>query len=115
MEFRFPFWYNVDNLIAAKSAEIGDGLPAIITGDFNTFPDEPGYATMLKCGFKDARNIAEKSDKRATYHDYNDLDDTIDFIFMKNVGAVSEFRVDNVPVDGKYPSDHFPLCAEFDL
>lgn len=102
-------------LIAAKAAEIGTGAPAIITGDFNTYTDEPGYAAIIKSGFSDARNIAVRSDKRATYHDYNDLDDIIDFIFVKGLESVAEFRVDNIPVDGKYPSDHYPICTEFEL
>ena len=100
----------------------------IITGDFNSYPayiestqETPGditdpsseaYSLVTENGFDDARLIAKESDFFHTFHGYSDLSETIDYIFTRNI-KVGSFSVIKDKYDGMYPSDHFPIKAEY--
>lgn len=102
----------------------------IITGDFNSHPayftpldkrssDETNesnmaYSVITENGYDDARRTAKISDTTHTFHDYSDVTEIIDYIFTKNI-TVNEFKVVTDKSGDMYPSDHFPIKAEYSL
>lgn len=107
-------------LICSRIEDFGN-LPFIVTGDFNSWPDSLPYKIMIRNGFSDSRDIAEQTDDMYTFHIFEKpLDNTnstdyhkiIDYIFVKNVSNVKSFETLNIKIDGRYPSDHFPIISE---
>ena len=95
-----------------KKAEIFKDLPIIITGDFNVTPDSDVYRLMLSSGFEDARTIATKKDTTDSFHWYGKGSKMIDFIFVKNIEAVTEVKTATDKINGRLPSDHYPVIAD---
>lgn len=107
-------------LVTAKAEEICPDLPAFFTGDFNVTPDSDPYRTVIRAGFRDARDIAAVSDDSVTFHvdvfvsdHLREAYNVIDYCFVKGDVQVRSFRVLRDMYPGKrYPSDHFPVLAE---
>ncbi|MBB6674687.1 endonuclease/exonuclease/phosphatase family protein [Cohnella nanjingensis] len=108
--------------MAADSRE--DGLPAVLTGDFNS---EPGDAPMrflrgeleldgARSGLQDAFS-ATSGPVGATFHDFQGGTEgpTIDYIFVTPAFGVAEIAVDRQSFEGRYPSDHYPVAATLTL
>jgi len=105
-------------LIASKSAEIGEGMPAILTGDFNITPDSAPCRAVKDGGFSDTRDIAGRTDMSNTYHGFDTGTEgysTIDYVFIKGDIKVKSFKVIKKKIDGHFPSDHWPVVAEIAL
>lgn len=98
--------------IIAERADTYKGVPTIVTGDFNVTPDSGAYKTITAAGFEDSRFIAPETDERGTYHGFGQCEDNIDFIFVKNGFKPVSFRTVTDLIDGKFPSDHYPVIAE---
>ena len=107
-------------LVASQARKFA-GIPTILTGDFNVFPYSEPYMAVIESGFTDARKQAALSTDQFTFHNFGEpLDgaerrETIDYIFTRNIETVSSFTVLTDRPDGKYPSDHDPVVAEFEL
>ena len=110
-------------LVTARAARICPDLPAFFTGDFNVEPDSAPYATVIKAGFTDARHAAAQTDGGDTFHwdvfvseRGRTASTVIDYCFVKGPVRVDSFRVirDVYPGD-LYPSDHFPVIAEYEF
>ena len=107
--------------LVASQARKFTGIPTILTGDFNVFPYSEPYMAVIESGFTDARKQAALSTDQFTFHNFGEpLDgaerrETIDYIFTRNIETVSSFTVLTDRPDGKYPSDHDPVVAEFEL
>lgn len=101
--------------IIAERADTYTGLPTVVTGDFNVTPDSGAYKTITAAGFEDARFLTDKTDSEGTYHGFGRCSDMIDFIFVKNGITVKNFRTVTDLIDGKFPSDHYPVTAEIEL
>lgn len=107
-------------LIAERCIKYPD-MPAFITGDFNVTPDSEAYKTVITSGYSDSRHIAEKSDNTHTFHYFDKLDegelrrDIIDYIFAKNIKKCKTFKVITDKYNGEFPSDHYPVIAEFEI
>lgn len=105
-------------LVASRGIEIANGAPAFFTGDFNVTPDSEPCKAVLNCGFKDARDIAEKTDKGHTYHGFENPEcgfAAIDYVFCKGDIRVKQFKVVTKHIDGEIPSDHYPVFAEVEF
>jgi endonuclease/exonuclease/phosphatase family metal-dependent hydrolase len=91
------------------------GVPVIITGDFNTGPESEAHAT-LTAALKDAWSAAPKREgPEDTFHDFTGKPTKrIDWILYRGVEATSVQTV-TTSKDGRYPSDHFPVEANFSL
>lgn len=94
----------------------GKNLPLIITGDFNSAPDELPYQTMIM-----GNDLALLDSRPATDHtgtfcgfEVNKMDcRTIDYIFHSQHWTTTQYHVIQ-DHDGKYyPSDHLPVLATF--
>jgi len=94
-------------------AKLPASLPFILTGDFNTTPDSQAHAT-LSGSLSDARTSApRKAGPDGTFHGFTGhATKRIDWILYRGVKAEDVRTI--TTHDGKvYPSDHFPVVADF--
>lgn len=103
------------NELAAWVKKLPAGTPAIITGDFNTGPDSESHR-MLTETFKDAwLTASEKKGPEETFHNFTgNATKRIDWILYRGL-EVKRVETITTSKDGRYPSDHFPVQADFAL
>ena len=99
-------------LIVERIAEINpEGLPMVLTGDFNIEPSNPNLAD-LDAHMQSARKIAEKTDNHATYNGWGKSSTMIDYIYVSGFSSCPEYQtVTKRYADRKFVSDHYPICA----
>ena len=91
-------------------------FPTIITGDFNMTPESAGYGKMTRY-FTDV-NAVTVNDRRDMYHGYNPTETKnqhIDYCFISRGILPENFRIMDDTVDGKFPSDHWGICAKLKI
>lgn len=107
---------NGSMLVKQRLSRLGNGLPIIVTGDFNVTDTSPSYATMrdrifpLMDAYKQAKKV---SGMKSSYHGYgkipDDKGDKIDFIFVSpNIKVKSAHIFNSLLSEGRYLSDHHP-------
>lgn len=101
-------------LIVDKIAEINpDGLPMVLTGDFNVKPDDPSLKDLdarMKC----TRKVAAKTDNHHTYNGWGKAskDSVIDYIYISGFSACSEYQTVTKKYSGRtFVSDHYPIIS----
>lgn len=89
------------------------GMPCILMGDFNCEPaDAP--VQLFRSHLRDA--LMEKNAGGATFHGFSGLSlSWIDYIFATPDVEVVEAAIVKDRVDGRFPSDHFPITARLSL
>ena len=123
-------------LVVAKIVEIaertGETPAVILTGDFNARPDSATYKNLTESGFVDTYLAAgnEEDQSSNTFHafegtSYRDKHPArgprrIDWILLKDPGGRLKTESHNIIRDaeeeaGLYPSDHYPVVANFRL
>ncbi len=123
-------------LILRKVTELqGDGLPTVVTGDFNCLPQSLPYRGFVDNGFEDTF-LAAGNEEAGTFHAFKRLRHLllrccdgvrharkprrIDWILLKN-GRQSlrteahEILRDRDAKAAIYPSDHYPMLATLAL
>ena len=100
------------NLIMDKIAEINaEGLPMVLTGDFNMEPSNPNLAE-LDARMQSARKIAAQTDSHATYNGWGKSSTMIDYIYVSGFSSCPEYQtVTKRYKDRKFISDHYPIFA----
>lgn len=111
-------------LMRDKIIELADGLPVIVTGDFNeTAASRGGYAALVRrrtAGEFQLDNSYFESGAPLgkTFHGYNGgvNGSPIDFVFS----STSDFQaisgeIIHTTFDGLYPSDHYPVEVVLDV
>ncbi|HNZ49571.1 MAG TPA: endonuclease/exonuclease/phosphatase family protein [Candidatus Hydrogenedentes bacterium] len=104
-------------LISKRMAALPDGSVAILTGDFNASAEKSrAYEVAMEEGFTDAWIAAEKREgPEVTFTAFKtpnlDKKDRIDWILFKGSVRVSRCETITYSENGRYPSDHFPVCA----
>lgn len=98
-------------LIMRKADTLGN-IPIVLMGDFNVTPDSQVYKIILDAGFYDARSVAGIADNINTFHWFGRSSKMIDFVFVKNGVKVKKLKTATDMIDGRYPSDHYPVVAE---
>jgi endonuclease/exonuclease/phosphatase family metal-dependent hydrolase len=103
-------------------------LPAILTGDFNSRPGNRTHKTFTESGFADTYLAAGNEEGANTFHAfrgalYRDAHPArgprrIDWILMKDAKGRLGVRSHRIIHDadensGLYPSDHYPILADF--
>lgn len=97
-------------LVIEKTAQFRD-VSTVVMGDFNVTPDSDVYQAMLENGFSDSRTVAEKADNINSFHAFGGNSKMIDFIFVRNTGVVKEVKTATDTVNGRLPSDHYPVVS----
>ena len=92
---------------------------AVVLGDFNSRPGDSGYTALTGDGhtrvLDDARERAtEVAGPTTTVTNFESLDPDreLDHVFVTEGLTVDRYRVVDRSVDGRFPSDHLPVCAE---
>ena len=94
--------------IAAMNQE---GLPMILTGDFNVMPDDP-VLNGLNAKMLDARKTAIKTGSRATFNAWGKSASIIDYIYHSGFSECAEFEtIVRQYKDVLYISDHYPIVS----
>jgi endonuclease/exonuclease/phosphatase family metal-dependent hydrolase len=100
-------------MIVEKLSEYDDpGSSVLITGDFNALPDSPGYREFTTRGnFKEVFS----GEYSGTYHNFTGTHTGrhIDWILYRGPMELVSRKMIVDPYPGGYPSDHFPVLAEF--
>ncbi len=101
------------SLVMAKIAEINkDGLPVILTGDFNIKPDNAALVEV-DAKMRSARKAAPKTDSHGTYNEWGKKNDIIDYIYFSGFSSCIEYQtVTKRYNDRKFVSDHYPIVAK---
>lgn len=100
-------------MILEKAASFD--MPVVVTGDFNFTSASPYYRALTGGILSDVAKVAEEADKGCTIHDYTGKVEgaSIDFICVnKNVSDVKTYKIIRDTYDGKYVSDHYPICSD---
>lgn len=88
--------------------------PVVVTGDFNTGEVNPATRAMLAV-FRDTfRAIHPKATEVGTANAFTlgqTMGEKIDYIFVEGATEVLTADILRASVDGRYPSDHFPVIA----
>lgn len=89
-----------------------DGLPLIVMGDFNVKPEDPSLAP-IRARMQNCRDIAAKTDDKATCHDWGKIAIKIDYIWVKGFSSCIEYETITKPYVGHtFVSDHYPIKAK---
>ncbi|TBL71401.1 endonuclease/exonuclease/phosphatase family protein [Paenibacillus thalictri] len=96
-------------------------LPVILSGDFNSTPDNPvirllrGELESQKAPVRmtDAYSVKDGPLGTSFHTDYCGCTEgePIDYIFVTPDLQVSAVEIDRRMIDGRYPSDHYPVVA----
>lgn len=108
-------------LIRDKIKEISgnQGLPIILTGDFNLYPESEPIG-LIKGFMEDSREVTETPPYGPvgtfTGFDWNaPMDKRIDYIFVQGGIKVLKYAVLTDSKDQRFPSDHLPVFAKVQL
>ena len=89
----------------------------ILTGDFNALPNTPEIMLITE-RLKDKGCIDCSRDLGPTFHNFGRLSPEkqikIDYIFTTGI-CKNAYRVEDIPVNGQYYSDHNAICAEIEI
>ena len=111
------------NVILTRLAPMIERYPFILTGDFNSTPDDMPVRRVLGV-LRDARTVSETDHYGAgdeTFHDFHEnrkercFRKPIDFIFVNDRVRVLSHGTINDFHNGLASSDHFPVTAEIVL
>ena len=99
-----------------------DGVPSFFVGDFNARPDWAS-STLYRTYWNDTYLTINESLRQGCENTFNGFDSPegrdnrrIDFVYYKGDGVTPTlYKCDNTLIDGKYPSDHWPVFADFTI
>ena len=98
-------------LVVDKIAELNkEGLPVIVTGDFNMEVSNASLAPM-KEGFQNAREAAVVTDDHFSYNGWGKASSTIDYVWFKGFTCTRFETVTKPYAERTFISDHFPVKA----
>lgn len=103
-------------VIAARIAKFPANVPMILAGDFNTGIDTEPYR-LLTATLKDARSgMKDPAGAVGTFHGFTGKPGAarIDWILYRGDLRPRRFETITSHAGGRYPSDHFPIVAEFE-
>ncbi len=89
----------------------------VLTGDFNATPEAPEIKVITEAlAYRGAKDCTEALD--GTFHGFGHIPPErmpkIDYIFS-DANCVECYKVEDIPVEGKYYSDHNAVCAILEM
>lgn len=108
---------NCAKVVMERIARSPKDIPLVLTGDFNSAPDTPPY-NLFAAELKDARlTAARRTGPDGTNSGFGGRTEgtRIDWIFYRGALKAVESETIVRNQDGRYPSDHFPVLAVFEL
>ena len=106
------------DLLLTRIAARSPAAPVIVTGDFNTGESNPATQAMLKV-FRDTfRVVQPHAAEVGTANQFTlgkTSGDKIDYIFVERGTEVLSADIIRSSIEGRYPSDHFPVIARVRL
>lgn len=111
-------------LLLSKVGEIANGLPVIVSGDFNSTPDSEVIKILTNANsdnhLTDSRSVAnEILGPSWTFHGFGTVPlesrTIIDYIFLKNKVTVQQVSVISEMLGKIYLSDHNPVLIKASL
>jgi endonuclease/exonuclease/phosphatase family metal-dependent hydrolase len=118
----FDFYADVQRrsalLVRQQINQISNNDPVLLAGDFNCTPDSACYAVFTDRNISHGLPFSNAFDPppyAGTYHGFSGTGDAppIDWILYRGGIEVHSTQVIEQSFNGFYPSDHFPLLAEF--
>jgi endonuclease/exonuclease/phosphatase family metal-dependent hydrolase len=105
-------------LIRQQLIELGCQDPTLLAGDFNCSPGSACYAILTRrrgSADRPFSNVFDPPPYAGTYHGFSGTSDAppIDWILYRGDLRVEHAQIIERSFNGLYPSDHFPLMAEF--
>ncbi len=111
-------------LVRERLAKLANGLPAIVTGDLNSYEDTPAVKGLM--GDNDAgRKLADsfrelhpqRSPNEASFDDWKGTLEGSRIDFILHTGEFSPVAAEIVRTnyEGHWPSDHYPVAATLKL
>jgi endonuclease/exonuclease/phosphatase family metal-dependent hydrolase len=101
-------------LLLDRIAARAPALPVVVTGDFNTGEANPATRAMLKSMRDTFRAIHPNATNVGTANQFKlgaTTGEKIDYIFVEPATDVLSADIVRTSVEGRYPSDHFPVVA----
>ncbi len=93
-------------------------LPVVCTGDFNLFEGGEFYQRLMSGTLRDTKHLAPDTMDSRTFHNYKtdpDVGGVIDFVLVNDKVKPLVYRVVTEEIDGRLPSDHYPVYADVEL
>lgn len=112
------------SLLLSKIGDLSNGLPVIMTGDFNSTPTSDVVKHVTDTSnpnhLINSKDIAETvTGTNWTFHDFDNLPldnrEFIDYIFVSKNIDVKEFDVLDEKLDNVFLSDHTPIMAKISI
>lgn len=99
-------------LVVDFLSEFPEGLPAIITGDFNCNPDSLAFGVFKNNGFKEVFGY----DTVTTFHEFEgkSTGSHLDWILYRDALSPVSRQVIKDSFSNRFPSDHYPVQARFE-
>lgn len=104
-----------------RIAELPEGAPVIVTGDFNSAAENSeAYTILTGAGLTDAwKTASERVGPNGTWSAFAPSDESanrrIDWILTRGPIAASKCETVTFNQDGRYPSDHYPVFASLTI
>lgn len=120
-DFEDPAQMGAARLLKQQLASYDDEIPTILMGDFNATPESQCYQwlTGQEADGEKGLNFSEtfKMPYPSTLHRFTGepTGGYIDWILYRGPLRLKTCTALQEPVDGIYPSDHFPVSAVFEL
>ncbi|MDA1193160.1 MAG: endonuclease/exonuclease/phosphatase family protein, partial [Candidatus Poribacteria bacterium] len=110
--------YRAARLVNERIGGMTDA-PLFLVGDFNAGQDSRAYDVLTRHGgFRDTWEEANRrGDAISSFHNWKGIREgvRIDWLLFKGDVETDSTRVVTYAVDGRYPSDHFPVTATVTL
>tara|TARA_B100002019_G_scaffold216726_1_gene189390 strand:+ start:2448 stop:3305 length:858 start_codon:yes stop_codon:yes gene_type:complete len=103
-------------IIKARVGQLGNDERVIICGDFNSPEGSKPYNTLVDTGgmidtFRIAKPNRTKEESTLTGWNGRLVGNRIDWVLCSTNFHVLSAKIDRTHLDGRYPSDHYPVTA----
>jgi endonuclease/exonuclease/phosphatase family metal-dependent hydrolase len=110
-------------LILARAAEIAADDPFVVMGDMNASESNEAIETILggtgRNRLVDTYRVHHPSRRAGTFTGFRINNDggekKIDYVLASPGWRIADANIDRRKVEGRYPSDHFPVWAELEF